>query len=164
MFFCICSQSEKNRIHEITQEDADKLTAKDILEKYAADYQTLFLKGERFAYPLKPEDTPFTIRPSLLLSEQPGPYVVPANCLYVFTNVEDTSRILYLLPKHSTTQEIPRLTVIIPESDFTSKASNLSSLIEKSFLSPVTVNEILINDNKVNNDDSIQTILESAEN
>lgn len=163
MYFCICNDTGKNIIGQIQSGNENELTAQSILNQYCSGSNTLWLKTERFAYALQPDDHPFVDYPNLILSTKPE-NSTPATAFYTFPNYDSTSKVLYFLPKHDTNQKIPRLTIVIPQSDLGSDLTQLSTIIEQSFITPANVKEILINDEPLNRNITINDVFENAKN
>lgn len=162
MFFCVCTDDGKNIIVQINSEKEKELTAQNILNQYCPGKNSLWLRTENYAYAFNSNDHPLIDYPNLISNDRPNLWSVPSVTLFTFSDIDPNSKILFLLPKHTTDQKIPRITTIISQSDFQSNLSRLYTIIEESFLASVKVNSISANDQEINKDSPIKDLFDKA--
>lgn len=160
MYYCICLENEKSIIEEIKTDQEKNISVQDLLKKHNLEKKLLWIKTPFCAYSLNIADHPFTDRPELILKERPSDWDIPSTTLFIFTNFDQNSTIFYLTPKHNTKHNIPRLTIVIPQSEFQSNLEQLYLIVESTFSEGVKVDSILENDKALGTDTLIKDIYE----
>lgn len=149
MFYCICSEKDKNIIGEIKTEQEKAISTQDLLKKHNLEGKILWTQTRNCAYPLNATDKPFIDQPELILKMAPREWDIPSNTFFIFSNISQDSRILFLTPKHNSKQKIPRLSIRVPESEFQSNINKLLNIIESTFPDKVKADSLIENDKKL---------------